>query len=518
MTVEEVKRNIYRNTVSNYVYLGLRLVLGLVLFRLLYKELSYEEFGFWGLLWSVFGYGVLLDFGFGFTAQKRVAELSVHQDWLRLSKVLSTIFYSYVAVGAGIVAAGFLGAEWLIGLINVTPENQRHFREIMLLFFVGLGIAFPLGLFPEMLRGQQRIALANTIFAIALIANFVLVLLAVHYRWGLKSLFIIALLCTFVPDLLCALFAFGRMPQVKLRLRYFSRHMVRDTMSFSLYAYITTVSNLIMGKTDQLIISSAISVAAVAFYQAAAKVAEMFAHASQQLPETFSPVAAHLHAKGDRGVIQQLMIKGTRFTVMVATPIYLICAFHMESLLRLLTGGKIVENFMMTFWVGQVLLLWSYISIVTQSVSKRIYMMCGHEKRLTLLGAGEALLNLGLSVGLILYFRNILSVAVASLVSSFIFGCLLLWPWVAREVGISPWRLAGIVLGPTWLACLPLVGLFALERAIFVPESSLLWLLLGSLLALSIAAVGLWKLALTALERERFAAFVIKLINKRKTA
>jgi O-antigen/teichoic acid export membrane protein len=492
----------------------LRLVLGLVLFRLLYKGLTKEEFGFWALLWSVFGYGVLLDFGFGFTAQKRVAELSVHQDWSRLSKVLSTIFYSYVGVGAAIVVAGVLSAGPLLGLFNVTPENRGSFYEVLIYFFVGLGIAFPLGLFPEMLRGQQRIALANTIFAAGMIANFILVVLAMHYQWGLKALFIIALLCTFVPDLLCALFAFKRMPQVELRLRHFSRHMVRDTMSFSLYAYVTTVSNVILGKTDRLIISSALSVAAVAFYEAGAKVAEMFAHASQQLPDTFSPVAAHLHAKGDRGVIQQLLIKGTRFTVMMATPIYLVCAFHMEALLRLLTG----ENVAATFWVGQVLLLWSYVSIVTQSVSKRVYMMCGHEKRLTVLGVGEALLNLGLSIGLVLYFRSILVVAVASLVSTTIFGWFLLWPWVAREARLSPWRLAVIVLGPTWLACLPLLGLFALERAVFFPGNSLPWLLLGSGLAFALAAAGLWRLALTGLEREQFAAMVVKIIGKGKTA
>ena len=90
MSIEELKRNILRNAASNYVCLALRLVLGLLMFRMLYRELTKEEFGFWALLWSVFGYGVLLDFGFGFTAQKRVAELSVHQEWGKLSQVLST--------------------------------------------------------------------------------------------------------------------------------------------------------------------------------------------------------------------------------------------------------------------------------------------------------------------------------------------------------------------------------------------------------------------------------------------
>src|SRR3954468_1454663 len=103
MTQDEIKKHIYHNSISNYVFLAARMGLGLVLFRLIYQSLSKEEFGFWSLLWSVFGYGILLDFGFGFTAQKRVAELSVHKDWPQLSRVLSTIFFTYMAIAAIII-------------------------------------------------------------------------------------------------------------------------------------------------------------------------------------------------------------------------------------------------------------------------------------------------------------------------------------------------------------------------------------------------------------------------------
>ena len=512
MTLADVKRNIWRNTASNYVCLGLRLVLGLIMFRMFYRELTAEEFGFWALLWSFFGYGVLLDFGFGFTAQKRVAELSVHQEWDKLSQVLSTIFFAYVGIAAVITLAGLFGSHLIVGWFNISPANQESFGEILVYFFCGLGLAFPLGLFPEMLRGQQRIALANVIFSLGLIANFILVVIAFRFQWGLKALLLIAIFCTFIPDLICGFFAMRRLSGVQIRLRHFSRKMVRETMSFSLFAYVTTVSNVLLAKTDQFVISSAIAVSAVAFYQAGAKVAEMFMSVSQQLPDTFSPAAAHLHAKGDRDVLRRLLIDGTRFTVMVATPIYLVCALYMEGLLRLLTG-EVVES---TFWVGQVLLFWSYTTIVTQSVSKRIYMMCGHEKRLMFLGLGEAILNLALSVALVLAYRNILSVALGSLVSTFIFGWFLLWPWAAREAQLSGWTLARMVLGPTWLACLPVLFLIGLERAIpfLNVRDSFGMLALESIAAFLLAGWGLWRLALTDLERSKVAAMTGKLLKR----
>src|SRR5207302_1020578 len=99
MSTEEVTKNIWRNSISNYGSIALRMTFGLAMFRMLYQNLRPEEFGFWSLLWSVFGYGILLDFGFGFTAVKRVAELSAQQKWDELSRVLSTIFYLYLAIG-----------------------------------------------------------------------------------------------------------------------------------------------------------------------------------------------------------------------------------------------------------------------------------------------------------------------------------------------------------------------------------------------------------------------------------
>jgi O-antigen/teichoic acid export membrane protein len=353
---------------------------------------------------------------------------------------------------------------------------------------------------------------------IGMMLNYVLVLLAVQLDWSLKTIFVLALGCAFVPDLVCGLFAMRRLPGVRIDPRCFSRGMVRETMSFSLFAYISTVSYLVLARTDQLVISTTLSVTAVAIYQAGAKIAEMFSALGHQLPDTFSPAAAHFHAKGDQGCLQRLLTDGTRFTVMLATPVYLVAAFYMDGLLTLLTGEKPPNR--ETFWVAQALLLWGYTIVLTQGVSKRVFMMCGHERKLMWLGVGEAALNLVLSIGLVLYFKNVVCVALGSLVSSFVFGWFYLWPWAAREVNLSGWALARTVLLPSWLACSPLLGLVLLGH--FLPHwdfpHGLLSLALQSTVALLIAAWGLWRVALTALERAKVSAVLSKIMERSKAA
>ncbi|MDB6038274.1 MAG: hypothetical protein JWM99_2115 [Verrucomicrobiales bacterium] len=503
MTNEDVKRNIWRNSISNYIFLFLRLGLGMVVFRLINQSLSEEQFGFWALLWSVFGYGILLDFGFGFTAQKRVAELSVKKEWTQLSGVLSTIFFVYLAVAGILILIGLFGSPYIIRLFAVTPENRPYFTKILMIFFCGMGLAFPMGIFPEILRGQQRISLTNWILIAGYSTSFVLVFCCLHYHWGLAMLFVITLSCSILSDLMCGFFALKHMPMVRIAPAFFSQGMVRDTMKFSIFAYVSTLSTIILTRTDQLVIGSALSVAAVAIYQRGAKVGDMFSNFALQIPETLSPAAAHLHASGDKDFLRRLLIDGTRITVLLATPLYLICACYMDSILRIITGFK--QSAPETYWVGEVLLFWAYTTVLTQSVTKRIFMMCGHERRLMWLSISEAGLNLGLSLGLVLYYRNVICVALGSLIATFVFGWFCIWPWAAREANLSGLNLARAVVLPAWIACIPLLALLLIERNLpyFNARENTGYFLVEAAVACAVAFAGLWALALKPVEREK---------------
>lgn len=523
MTEKELRRKILINSISNYVRLVLRLGLGLLMFRMLYPNpdatgirggLSQEEFGFWALLWSIFGYGLLMDFGFGLAAQKKVAELSHHKNWDELSRVLSTIIYFYCMSGLLIVIATLVSSHWLIQLLSITPANEEYFRQVLVLFLCFIGASFPTGIAVEILYGQQRIALANNLGVIANIINFGLIAYGLHHGWRLKAIIVCAMMCAIVPSIIGGWMGLRSLPGVKILPRYFSWKMVRETMRFSIFAYIGLVTQIIMGQTDRLILSVFMSVSAVAVYQAGAKVADIFTGFTGQVPETISPAAAHLSATGDKGALQRLLMDSSRFNVMVGTPLFILCAFYMEGLLHLLTKGQAFVG--ETFWVGEVLLLWCYSLQITHSITKKVFMMCGHEKRLTQLSVIEALLNLVLTVTLVLCFKSVLSVAIGSLIPSLIIGWGYLWPWAAKDAGVDGWQLAGRVLFRNWLACLPLVvfGLACrLVPALDFRDNTPLFLV-ESVVAGLIAAVGVWKWALTTEEREKILGKISKITGR----
>ncbi len=502
MTYTDVQHRIWSNALSNYLRTAVGIIVGLVTFRLLYQSLPKEAFGFWSLLWSVFGYGILLDFGFGFAAQKRVAELSVSKDWSQLSRVLSTILFFYFAVAIVLAVVVTFGSHQLIRLFDVSPANHDEFRIALIVFFAAIGLAFPLGIFPEILRGQQRISLANNITTGAMLLRLGVIVWAVHTGWSFLDIMLTALFFTLIPDLLAAFFALKHMPEVRLSPRLFSRAIMRETMAFSIFAYISTATNIILGKTDQLVLGATLSVSAIALYQAGAKVAEVFSQFTKQLQDTLSPAAAHLHACGDHASVRDLLRRGTRWSSLISTPLYIFCAFELKHLLHLLTGDSSMND--ETVLVAQVLLFWFYTSTLTHSVSKRIYMMTGHERRLMWLGIGEAMANLTLSITLVLTFRSVVSVAVGSLIPTLFFGWFKLWPWMARDIGIHPLRLLREALLAPVLCSLPAVLILGAASHFPPLQGSLL---LSTFLPGGLAAiVTVWALWQGALKSEERAA------------
>lgn len=506
MDYTALKRNIWKNTASNYVQLAIGVPVGFITFGLLYQGLSDEEIGFWAIMWSMFGYGVLLDLGFGFTAQKRVAELSATGDWDRLSRVLSTVFFLYIGIGAFVIVTVCAGSPLLIKLFAITPGNEEKFRQALMAFGVAIGIGFPAGIFPEILRGQQRIWMVNLINMVLLPVRLVLTWVAVRNGWSFFWIVVMSLILAMMPGVASGFLAMRHLPQVRIRPGLFSRGMVVETMSYSLLAYVNTAAILLMARTDQLVLGTLLTVASVSIYIVGSKIAEQFSAFTQQLQDTLAPAAAHLHAVGDRDSLRHLMINSTRWSVMIATPPFFLCLFYLDGLMKLLSQEKTIGSEM--WLVGAVMLVWLYTANTTHSVAKRVFMVCGRERIMAALSFAEALSNL------------VLSVVLGSLIPTLLFGWLFLWPRMARETHTRPFELFRTVVARTWASCLPMMALglfFKLQPWWRSGGTVALMLAEGTVVGL-VGAWGLWKFSLTNEERDRILSRLQRFSRRKQEA
>ncbi|WPJ96823.1 oligosaccharide flippase family protein [Coraliomargarita algicola] len=438
------KRYFWRNTASNYVRTITRLLLGVVLFRLLFSGLTAAEFGFWSLLWSLFGYGILLDFGFGFTAQKAVAEKSATGEWDELSRLLSTMLWTFVGLAVLLGLFFFAIRGPFLEAIEVPDSDYGMYSLSYLIFFAGLALTFPFGLFPEVLRGLQRIDIANWLNTGSVVLNFIGIVVALYFEASFPVIILVSVFTTLLPNMGALVMAMRRLPQVSLSPRLFQWRVVKSQLGFSIAAYLITFSNLLMAKSDQAVLGFTMGVGVIAAYQAGYKVAEMLNMFTRQLQDALSPAAAHLNASGDSAGLRELLLKTSKLTFLITTPLYGLCAVYLEPLIQLLTGMESIESD--TILVGQILLFAVFSSQLTNSCTKRILMMCGYEKKLLGLSLLDGISNLGISVVLAFSF-GIVGVAIGTLIPTILVGWLLVLPMALRYLNLGMINYSKYILG-----------------------------------------------------------------------
>jgi O-antigen/teichoic acid export membrane protein len=417
------KKHFWLNTASGAIRTVTRLILGLFLFRLLFSSLSTQAFGFWSLLWSLFGYGILLDFGFGFTAQKAVAEKSATGDWQDLSRLLSTLLWTFVGLSIILALFFFLIRGFFLSAVGLPDTAGTEYYLSYLIFFGGLALTFPFGLFPEVLQGLQRLDLSNWLRTGAVVLNFIGIVVAIKLGASFPVIVFVSVATTLLPLVGAMFVVFRMLPEVSLSIRNFDFRAIRSQLGFSMAAYLITFSNVLMAKSDQAVLGFTLGVGVITYYQAGYKVSEMLNLFVVQLQEALSPAAANLNALGDNQGLRDLLLRTSRLTVLFVVPLYGLSAVYLEPLIKLLTGlDEVAHDVIM---VGHILLLAVFSSQLTNSCTKRILMMCGYEKKLLYVSLVEAGANFVISVCLALTI-GMVGVAIGSLVPTVLVG----WLWV----------------------------------------------------------------------------------------
>ena len=138
-------------------------------------------------------------------------------------------------------------------------------------FFVGMAIIFPTGVFTEVLRGMQRYDWVNGAMVVGNLINFGALWYAIETGMSLSTLMVISLATTLLPNLISAALAFIHLKGLSLNPAHFSWAGLKPHIGFSVAAYLITCSNMITGKSDQLVVGFVVGVAGVALYQVATK-------------------------------------------------------------------------------------------------------------------------------------------------------------------------------------------------------------------------------------------------------
>ena len=333
-----------KNTMTNYFSMFVRLIQGILVTRWLISHLGERQYGLWVMLWSFFSYALLLDLGFGVAAQKVTATKLYEKDIEKYNRTVSSIFFSHVSMALLILPLTVIGMYFIRELFHLPPdataEYIRFCREALLLSGLAATIVFPLGVFPEILVGLQKLYLRNYVIIISKIVELAGVILIFVLDQGLFKLLTFVMLVMGATQLVMMLCVFRSIPKFRIRFA-FDKEAFKGIFHFSASVYLISIGRMVWERGMFLLISIFCGLASVGIFQLGSRIPMLIQQISMPYVENLSPISALLHSRNRNSHLAQILLRSIRWVnffaagitvmVMIYAPRIILFLFNVES-------------------------------------------------------------------------------------------------------------------------------------------------------------------------------------------
>lgn len=478
----DLKNQIFRNTFTNYLVMGWSMFTSLFTTRILFLELGAEYYGFWALVWMVFGYSLLLDFGFGTSVQKYTSEVRVTKDFDKFNNLLSTVVVTYLAMSLIIILITVSLTPFLETIFKInSPENIVYFKKVFLFFGIGVALVFPFGVFNEVLKGLLRFDIANLISFVSTTFNLIGIILIFKSDFSLLTLTVFSLMLNLVTNLSIVFFVKKLMPEINISVKRFRMSYIREVVSFSLFAYLIMFANMIIFKTDQIILGIMLGISSVTVYHIGSRISLILNQVTTQFQANLAPVAASLYKAGEFDKLKWILLRSNRITSFITTGCFITLFFLREQILFV----WLKVNDKLTFDVAKYMLISIFILIVFRSASSKFLLMTGHHKILSLVAISESIFNVLFSIIFIKMF-GLIGVTYGTLLPNIIVSVFIVFPMACKFSNMSILLYFKMVYLPVVLISVPPV-LFLYISSGLIPLTE--WNAVCLLAAMSVSAV-----------------------------
>jgi O-antigen/teichoic acid export membrane protein len=488
-------RFVLRNLAGNYLVYAASIVVGLALTPIVIRELGKTAFGVWAFIGSVAVFLRVLDLGLGPTLVRHSAYYRGRGQLGRIGELASSGLVLYAVIDAIVTGIGLLFA-WVVPSLVDAPDSLVHDARVGALLVVAtLALELPLGLFGNLMKGQQRYDLVNLGALVSLAVYAALVLAVLTARPSVVTLAAITLAVTLIRVATPALLVRRELPGLRLSRRLVSRARVRELLSFSGYAFVSHIAAKIVFSADAILIGIFLGARAVALYAVASRLfalgSGLAGTGSDLLLPAYSEAEGRADERRQAGYLLSGLRGSTAVAVLVAAPLLLLPGW----VLRAWLGGGFDASRAPLILLAATLLFVQPTAVMSQYLLGR-----GRPRPLAVVQIVFGLVNLAVTALVLWVAGTIWSAALATLVLEGIVAAVAL-PLLLRTSGIAYAAVAGawarVVAAALPAAAVTLVPAFFLWRG----SGSL-----AGLLAVGVAwgaafALSVWRVALGEPER-----------------
>ena len=390
------KIQIVKNVTSSWFALGVNIVVGIFLSPFILHRLGDSAFGIWVLIFSITGYYGLFDLGIRSSIVRYISKFTATGDTEAAAKLLNTSLFSYCGVGILSFIVTILVAANAHWIFKVPLEYRSTAPWLLLMAGTAVALGFPLGVFGGVLEGLQKFYVLNWTNIASTLLRAILIVYFLRRGYGLLTAIFITVAVPMVASVVRGVIALRILP-LPLRWRYVDRSTLREMAHYSSATLITIVASRLRFNSDEIVIGTMLSAAAVTYFNIGARIVDYAGEVVTSLAQVFVPMSSQSDAKGDMVRLRKILVAGNRFCAFIIFPI---CA------ILIILGKSVIE-----VWVGQKYIVTSYPVLVVmiipstlffaQAASGRILFGMGKHRTVALVNLAEGIVNLVLSIILV---------------------------------------------------------------------------------------------------------------------
>ncbi len=309
-----------RDSLSKNVLIDIAARLGYLVTRFfippfVLSRVSLEAYGLWSTAFILVSYIGISAMGISNVNIKYVAEYAARKDYQKANQLLSTGLMISLPVSLAIF--GFVWVFWphLLVWLNISPNlrDEAGFVVLTVVAIFLLSLAF--SLFRDALIGVQATATVQSIWVVTYLFETALILLFVGMGRGVRGLAEAFLLRYIAEIILSALFAFRKLPWLRLSWRYASRESLRSLFQFGGIVQVTSLFAIVISSIERAVAAPLIGLAGTGLLDIAKKLPSMVASIPSAFISSLLPAASYLQGGGDgnREAVIKLYLKGARY-------------------------------------------------------------------------------------------------------------------------------------------------------------------------------------------------------------
>jgi len=422
----------FKNTVTNYFSMFVRLVQGILVTRWLISHLGEAQYGLWVMLWSFFSYALLLDLGFGVAAQKVTATELYKKDIEKFNHTISSIFFSHVTLALLILPLTFVGMYYVRELFHLPADATAEYiyfcRVALLLSGLAATIVFPLGVFPEILVGAHKLYLRNYIIITAKVIELAGVITIFAMGEGLFKLLLFVMMVMGITQLAMLISVWKCIPGFRIRFA-FDKEVFKSIFHFSSAVYIISIGRMIWERGMFLLISIFCGLTPVGIFQLGSRIPFLFQQIALPYVENISPISALLHSRNRTMHLAQILMRSIRWVNFFAAGATVMVMIYAPRIILLLFN---VENAEAAF-ICRVMVLFVYFLLVCRIIPEKFLTMAEGHKFLAQVQSFESIFFIVISIAGLLIRRDVLVVVGAMVLTKLIGTVIFVLPHLIKR-------------------------------------------------------------------------------------